>query len=219
MPGAAILLASLASAFAAGMAGVDVAPVGRSDLVAVDQGRTTGLGVGEADGLLRPPVTAWAGVAGDHVGWLFGFAMASRRTRTWTPDPAGGDDLVTNRRVTTLRPSADVRWYPQGRSGPALQPWAGLGLHVVAPVVAYTSDAWTSKEQAAWQDVADEDRARLFGVGGRVGGGCEYRFDGGVRMGARYDLGLHRAQVVDRAVVAATTLGHTTGQLTVAFDL
>ena len=151
--------------------------------------------------------------------WLAGFAAASVQTRTWTPDPVGGDDLVTNRRVTTLRPSVDARWYPQGRSGPAVQPWLGAGLHAVAPLVSYRSDAWTVKEQAAWADVADEDRARLFGVGGRVGGGCELRLEPGVRLGARTDLTLHRAQVVDLAVVAATTRVHTSGQLSLAFDL
>jgi hypothetical protein len=201
------------------MVGVDVAPLGRGDLVAVDEGRTTGLSVAEADGLLQPPVTAWGGVAGENLAGLFGFAVASVSTRTWTPDPAGGDDLVTNRRVTALRPSADLRWYPTGRSGPPVQPWLGAGLHVVAPLVSNTSDAWTKKEQAAWTDAADEDRARLFGVGGRLGGGCELRLDSGLRLGARYDLGLHRAQVVDEAVVSATTRASTAGQLSLAFDL
>lgn len=215
----ALLLLLAPSAFAGGMVGVDLAPLGRADLVAVDEGRGTGLTVGEVDGLLQPPLTAWGGVAREHVAGLFGFAVASVQTRTWTPDPAGGDDLVTNRRATTLRPSADLRWYPKGRSGPPLQPWLGVGLHVVAPLVSYRSDAWTPKEQAAWDDVADEDRARLFGLGGRLGGGCELRLDSGVRLGARYDLGLHRSQVVDLAVVAATTRVRTAGQLSLAFDL
>lgn len=218
MPGLlALLLAP--TALAGGMVGVDIAPLGRGDLVAVDEGRASGLGVAEVDGLLQPPITAWGGVAGEHLAGLFGFAVASVSTRTWTPDPAGGDDLVTNRRVSTLRPSADLRWYPGGRSGPAVQPWLGAGLHVVAPLVSYTSDAWTTKEQEAWQDVADEDRARLFGVGGRLGGGCELRLAQGLRLGARYDLGVHRAQVVDQAVVSATTRTNTRGQLSVSFDL
>ncbi len=214
-----LLMLITPAALAGGMVGVDLAPLGRGDLVAVDEGRATGLSVGEADGLLNPPITAWGGVAGEHVAGLFGFAVASVQTRTWTPDPAGGDDLVTNRRVSTLRPSADLRWYPKGRSGPALQPWFGSGVYVVAPLVSYRSDAWSQKEQAGWQDAADEDRARLFGLGGRIGGGCELRLESGVRLGARYDLGVHRAQVVDLAVVAATTRAQTSGQLSIAFDL
>ena len=212
-----LFTASVASAGT--MVGVDLAPLGWSDLVTVDEGRSTGLSVGEADGLLQPPLTAWAGPAGEHLAGLFGFAVASVSTRTWTPGPDGGDDLVTNRRVATLRPSADLRWYPSGRSGPLLQPWLGAGLHVVAPLVSYASDAWTPEEQEAWDDVADEDRARLFGVGGRVGGGCELRLVSGVRLGARYDLGMHRAQLVDQAVVSATTRVASIGQLSLGFDL
>ena len=214
---AVLMTTSVASA--GSMVGVDVAPLGRGDLVAVDEGRTTGLSVAEADGLLQPPVTAWGGPAGEHMAGLFGLALASVSTRTWTPGPEGGDDLVTNRRVTTVRPSADLRWYPSGRSGPSIQPWLGAGVHVVAPMVSYVSDAWTAQEQEAWDDVAAEDRARLFGVGGRVGGGCELRLESGVRLGARYDLGLHRSQVVDQAVISATTRAASTGQLSIAFDL
>jgi hypothetical protein len=208
-----------ATAHAGGMVGVDLVPMGRADLVAVDAGRTSGTFVGEDDGLLRPPLTAWGGVAGDHVAWLGGLGVAWTATTTWAADPAGGEDLVTKRRAATLRPSADVRWYPGGRGGHGVQPWLGGGLHVTAPFVSYRSDAWTLKEQKGWDEVADEDRARLFGWGFRAGGGAELLTPAGVRVGGRYLLGYHQSQDVDEAAIQVTARLAGEAALTLGFDL
>lgn len=213
----ALLLTSTAAA--GGMVGVDLVPMGRADLAWVDEGRTSGTLVGENDGLLRPPLTAWGGVAGDHLAWLGGLGVAWSATTIWSADPDGGEDLVTKRRVATLRPSADVRWYPSGRKGKGVQPWLGGGLHVTAPFVSYRSDSWTPKEQKGWDEVADEDRSRLFGWGFRAGGGAELRTAQGMRVGARYMLGYHQSQDVDEAVISVTSRLLGEAALTLGFDL
>ena len=210
---------AVAAAQASGMVGLDYSPAGRVDLVAVDESRTSGLLVGESDGLLTPPLSAWGGWTKERSAWLLGLGVARIRTRSWTPDPAGGADLVTKRSVSTVRPTLDTRRYLRDRSGVGVQPWLGLGVHVVAPVVTYESDAWTKKEQEAWSDVAQEDRARLFGYGGRTGAGCEYRTRDGVRIGGAVMMVWHQGQVVDEAIVAMTAQLSTRTVLTMGFDL
>jgi hypothetical protein len=208
-----------APAWAGGMVGVDLVPLGRADVAWVDQAKLSGTGVAETDGVLQPPLTAWAGVKGKQVATLFGLGVASSASTTWAGDPGGGDDLVTKRRIATVRPSVDLRWYPKSTAGTGLQPWVGAGLYVVAPFVNYRSDAWTVAEQKAWDDVAAEDRARLFAVGLRGGGGVEHRWASGLRAGARYFLVMHRAQEVDDDVVAASSAVRGEAALTLGFDL
>lgn len=219
MPGLFTMLFAAAPAWAGGMVGVDLVPLGRADLAWVDQAELTGTGAAETDGVLQPPLTAWAGTSGEQFAMLFGLGVASSASTIWAGDPGGGDDLVTKRRVATVRPSVDLRWYPRSLSGTGLQPWAGGGSYVVVPFVKYRSDAWTVAEQKAWDEVAAEDRARLFAVGLRGGGGVEHRWASGLRAGARYFLVMHRAQEVDDDVISVSSAVRGEAALTLGFDL
>ena len=80
------LLLMVANAWSGALFGVDYVPFGRADLAWVESGQVSGTQVAETDGLLVSPLRAWAGPAGSHGAWLFGFTGARISTTVQTAE-------------------------------------------------------------------------------------------------------------------------------------
>lgn len=194
-----LLLTSLTSsaAQAGGLAGVDWQPFSRGDAEWVLSGAGSGTRAAEDDGFLQPSLTAWAGPTTGNHAFLFHFAMVFDRAVSWT---GTGEERETNLRsqmVGSLRPGFDWRFHLKEVDAGGVLPWVSVGGYGVVPLARYRDEAFTEAEQAAWNEVAREDRARIAAFGARAGAGVEHRWDSGVAVGARHLLDLHRAQQVD----------------------
>jgi hypothetical protein len=211
----ALLLLSLIAGTALGgaLVGVDWVPAGRADLAWVDDDQLTGTLVGEYDGLLVPPLTAWAGVAGSRYALLGGLAAAWASTTTWSGDQA------TRALLAALRPSADLRRYLRPRADGEATPWLQAGAYTVLPAALYTSDTWTEEEQADMDETAAADRARIGGVGVRLGAGAEVAWTSGLCVGARYLLVAHRSASTSGDAATASALIRGEAALVLAFAL
>ncbi len=81
------MLLLVATALAADpIAGADFAPLGRFDLLWAQSEQPTGTFVGEHDGLIAPPLSAWAGLRGERYAWILSLSMARTATTTWTAE-------------------------------------------------------------------------------------------------------------------------------------
>jgi hypothetical protein len=168
--------------------GVEWRPFSRSDLVFVDEGRTSGTAVGEFDGTARPLFSAFGGLwFNKYVGMVFGAGMA----RLTSTSEADGVYVQTHQGV--FRPSIDLRfgWAEQRLHRPV--PWVLLGMYADLPSSRDVSDAYTTEEQTAADVSAAAQRARLGGFGGRLGFGVDYRLLPGISVGLQASAGLHRS--------------------------
>ena len=182
------LSGAVAHAGPTALVGVDWVPSGRGDLAWVDDGQGSGTLVGEFDGLLRPPVTAWGGPAWAKDAVLFGLGATRWSTTTWTADQK------THISMGSIRPSVDYRRYFRERTPGKATAWVGAGVHGNIPLVAMRSEAWTEEERVAMEETAATERARIGGFGGRAGLGAELWLPGGVGLGARWSATLHHQQ-------------------------
>jgi hypothetical protein len=161
--------------------GVDWVPFGRADLVWVDEGRSSGTGVGEFDGLLRPALTFYGGLdLGQNV-LILGLGVALERTTTWTAESrstvsAGG-----------IRPSVDIQrlWGPQQDR---VHPWFGGGFYGIWPVARDVSTANSQEQADAASDNATSTRFRIAGAGLRAGLGADFDIADGFQLGFRAHL-------------------------------
>ena len=184
------LLGTLLTASAADIVpigGVEFTPLSRGDLVWVDEGRTSGTGVGELDGSVKPALAAFGGAwFGPRIGVVGGLGVARLQSTTW----AG--ETFQSQHWGVVRPSLDLRVGITRRvlKRPAL--WANLGVHGDIPSARNVSNGYTAEEQ----ELADEDayleRLRLAGAGARIGLGVDYRVSKGLAIGATYGLTWHR---------------------------
>jgi hypothetical protein len=183
-----LLALSAHAAPATPFVGVAWRPLSRADLVWVDEGRTSGTAVGEFDGAVRPLLDAFAGVwFNRYIGLQAGIGVA-RATST-----SRVGEGYRQRHQGVVRPSFDLRF---GWMEPAVRrptPWFLLGVYGNIPSARDVSDAYTPDEQAAADATAATERARLGGVGGRVGAGVDYRVLPGLSIGALLTVGVHRA--------------------------
>ncbi len=195
------LLAFLSQALAVpehgrALVGLDYVPMGRGDLswTAAEQG--SGLLVGELDGVIRPPLTAWGGPRFGRAAVLGSLGLARQASTTWT------GDLKTHRAVGAVRPGLDLRRYlgAPSQEGPA--GYVQLGGYGSIPWVRYHSEAWSEEEALAMDEAETADRARIGGVGLRAGAGVEFWWPQGVAIGGRLFTVAHRQQ-------ATTTDGYT----------
>lgn len=170
------------------LAGLDWVPAGRGDLEWVAQGQGSGTLVGELDGLLRPPLSAWAGPAWDKDAVIFGLGVARQATSTWT------SQQKTHVALGSVRPSVDYRRYLRPREAGQATAWLGAGVHGNIPWVRYTSESWTAEEQAAMDEAAAADRGRIGGLGGRLGLGAEAWLTESLAVGGSWSGRLHRQQ-------------------------
>ncbi len=146
--------------------GIDWVPFGRADLVWVDEERTSGTGVGEFDGLLRPSLTPYGGLDLGRTTLVVGLGVALERTTTWTAESrrsvsAGG-----------IRPSVDLQRH-LGPDEERVRPWIGGGLYGTLPIARDVSTAYTDEEAEDAAEGATATRFRIAGAGLRLGLGAE----------------------------------------------
>lgn len=207
------LLLSIA-AHADTLFGVDWVPSGRGDIAWVEGGQLSGDLVGELDGLLVPPLTAWGGWTDAHDAVLFGLGGARLASH------ATGASSESIDVVATLRISGDYRHYLLPRQPGMPVPWAQVGLYGVIPSVRSEASALTEDEQAATDEASSEIAARVGGVGGRLGVGAELLWDNGLSLGARAVAVAHRASstLEDTTTVSTWIRGEAAIVLSFTFD-
>jgi len=182
-----VLLAALAHA-AEPYAGVEWRPLSRADLAWVEEGRTSGAGVGELDGTVRPALQAHGGLwLGERVA-LGGSVGVARLQQT-----ARSQDVWRQKHVGVVRPALDLRLAFADAAAQRAQPWLLVGAHVDVPSARDTSNGYTEDEQQAADRAATTERERLGGFGGRLGVGAEYPVTPGLSLGASYALEWHRS--------------------------
>ena len=161
--------------------GVDWVPFGRADLVAVEDEWTSGTGVGEFDGLLRPALTPYAGAQLGRTTVLAGFGVALTRTTTWTAESRASVSQGG------LRPSIDVQ-RDLGEGTERVQPWVGAGLYGIWPLARDVDQADSTEEAEAADEGAMATRFRIAGAGARAGGGADVVIADGFELGFRAHL-------------------------------
>lgn len=181
------------------IAGLEWRPLSRADVDWVVDERTSGLGVGEFDGVVSPALTAFAGAwVSPRISLTGGLGIARLTSTTWV------DEVYQQHHWGVIRPMVDVRiaMTRERRVGHPY-PWLLAGTHVDIPSARDVSNAYTEEEQAAADEVAYVERVRLGGLGGRLGAGAELRVNEVITIGASWSLGGHWA--VLRSSDARTT--------------
>ena len=203
----------LSLAHADGFFGVDYVPSGRADLIAIAEGQTSGTRVGEFDGLLQPPLTAWGGILRERRAWLGGLSVASWSNTTWA-----GSQQTTSRRGG-VRLSLDHRSYLVLPDPDTPSPWLQAGVYGIIPIAREHSDAWNDDEAEAMAAEASEARSRIGGAGLRVGGGVELPLKSGLSLGARVLVVVHQGWAFDDTGQSTSTAVRTEPALTVGWRL
>jgi hypothetical protein len=169
------------------LAGLEWRPLSRADLTWVAEDRTSGTGVAEFDGNVSPLLSAFGGLwLVDRVGLVGGLGVARLTSTTWS------GESWRQRHWGVVRPSLDVRFAPWKRTTGRPSPWLLLGGHGDIPSARDTSNAFSDEEEAVAEEDAKVERARLGGLGGRVGVGVDLRFAPGLVVGAQYAVLWHR---------------------------
>lgn len=170
-------------------------PSGIGALAWDDANQFSGTLAGEFDGVLRPPITVYAGWFNPRNAVLVDFAMVRFTTSTWA-------DTHSFDGVGSARLGLDYRRYlpaaPVGEGGGLghIDMYGDLGIYGVLPGAANSSDAYTEEDQASADEASGELRARIGGVGAQLGVGAGYRIGGlaGVTLGVRGLMVVHRTQ-------------------------
>lgn len=162
--------------------GVAWTPLSRADLSWVGDGRTSGTGVGEFDGVVDPALSAWGGVwMRDRWALIGGLGVARLTSTTWD------GDIWRQRHWGVLRPSIDLRWAAMKRDqAHPVVPFIDFGAHASVPSARDTSNGYSADEAEQADADATLDRLRLGGFGGRVGAGVDWRPRPGIALGAQY---------------------------------
>ncbi len=205
-----MITALLVTALAEPIVGVAWHPLSRADLVAVSEDRTSGVGVGEFDGTVRPSFQLFGGAwSRGRVGVVGSLGTARLSTTTFL------GETVQGRSWTVIRPSVElrVRLLARERRGP--KPWAFASTYVDAPIVTDTSNAYSEEEQDAADTRIREETARLGGVGGQLGLGAEIDVTDELSVGLQWGVGVHRGVLRDTAAVSVSTWLATDGALLV----
>ena len=198
LSGALLHLVGIPPAMAGPVAGVEWVPwVGRCRLTNPINSRAL---VAEGDGWIDPPMTAWAGYLGsvDDIGFQGGGRTQYDHTSGECGRRSRQNSNVGHGVSAWLGCSEDV-----GRR--RFDPELGWRRRLRLLTVRYSSDLFTDDEQAAYDQLYLDDRARIIGVGGRALMGTEVcgewtcgRF---WMVSGSGRVGLHRAQVVEDSVI------------------
>lgn len=181
-------------------AGVEFHPFSRADEVWVDEQRTTGTAVGEFDGVVRPALAGFVGTwIGPRFGLHMGVGVARIQTTTWT------DETFRQQHWGVVRPSLDLRVALLERRDRRPIPFVLLGGYADIPSARDVSDAYSEEEQAAADTTSQLDRLTLWGFGGRLGGGVDYRVLPGLALGAQVALGLHQSVLAGQDASAVSS--------------
>jgi len=168
-------------------AGVAWSPFSRADAVWVADGRNSGTGVGEFDGVVRPQLSAFAGVWLDHRFGISGSLGVARLQQTvWA------DEVFVQRHWAVVRPSFDFRLALLKRDRDVPIPWLLLGLHGDIPSAKETSNGFSDEEAELADENARISRAQLGGVGARLGVGADIGFGPHIRVGFNWFGEWHR---------------------------
>lgn len=178
-------------------AGASLRPFSRADLVWVQEGRTSGEGVGEFDGVVRPGIQPFVGAwFGPRIGLLGSVGIASVSTSTFV-----GED-ISRRSHTVVRPSVDLR---VGLREESPRVWTVASIHADIPSAVDRSTVYTEEEQEAADVAATNTRARLGGVGGALGAGVDVSLLPALSVGLQYRLELHRGSLRNTTAVTTST--------------
>jgi hypothetical protein len=207
------LLMSAAVAGPIPVFGVDWAPLSRSDLTMVEDGRTSGLGVGEFDGLVRPSLSTYGGAwFGPRVGLMGTLGIARLQSTTWT------GDVYEARHWGVVRPGVDLRVGLTRRIAARPTPWVVAGVYGDIPSARDVSNGYDDDEQAAADTAAYEDRLRLGGFGARLGVGAEIRPVPYVSLGLSFVGEAHWGVIRSAEAGVLSSLVSTRTSLLVAFE-
>jgi len=179
--------------------GVDWVPFSRGDLEQVEEGRTSGTGVGEFDGVLVPSLRFHGGWEGDRWAVLGGLAVARSTSTTWV-----GTDY-TQIHVGALRPSADLRYHLLRPTPTGAFPWVEGGLYGVIPSARNVSGAYTDEEQVTADEGSAVLRKTVGAVGVEIGPGFSWRFTPSLSVGASYHFILYRGQSLTQDTLSVST--------------
>ncbi len=181
-----LLCAAAHAAPPAGVLGVEYRPFSRGDLTWVAEGNTTGLAVGPLDGLVRSSLSAYGGVGlGARLQLLGSLGIARVQTTVRT------GEAVTQRHQGVVRPGVDVRVHLLEGGQPAL--FALGGVHLDLPSARDASSGYTKEEQEAADQAAAFERARLGGIGGRLGLGGTVELTPALALGLQYAVQWQRS--------------------------
>lgn len=194
--GVLTLLLTLSASAATPVFGLEWRPLSRADLTWVDEGRTSGLGVGELDGAVRPALSAFFGAwVSERTALLGSLGVARLTTTTWTDGEDGEPDTYQSRHWGVVRPEVDLRFAPWGHTrSPAA--YGLLGVYGDIPSARDVSNAYTDEEQQTADETAAEDRVRLGGFGLRAGIGAEVDLGRGIHLGGQYAVYWQQALLV-----------------------
>ncbi len=194
-------------------AGVEIRPFSRADLVWVEDGRTTGTTVGEFDGVVDPAVSAYIGAwLGPWIGLQGGLGIARLQTTTYV-----GESFY-QQHWGVVRPSLDARVALMRRRDRFPVPWAMVGLFVDLPSARDVSDAYSEEEQLAADESASIDRLALWGLGGRLGLGVDYRLLPGIAVGAQVTLGYTQSVLASQDANTVSSWLASSGALLLHFE-
>ncbi len=191
-----------------GLVGASWTPLGRADLAWVDEDQLSGTLVGSQDGLLDPGLSIHAGARRPRLDLLgeLGLARISSSQRTWLVEDEPPSRASSS--VMGLRLGADLRYRPRAPDAQAasIRPYLQGGVHAVIPTARRADQAWTAEEQAAQDEVAAADRARIGAIGARAGGGASLCWPVGACVGLRALLDLSRSAQASESSTQSTTL-------------
>ncbi|MFK7927295.1 MAG: hypothetical protein AB8H79_03855 [Myxococcota bacterium] len=195
------------------MAGLELAPFSRSDVVVVDDGRTTGRGVGEFDGTVWPNLRAFAGAwVGERVGLTGTLGVARSTVTSWA------DEVWVSRSVGVVRPSFDVRVSLLKRSDARPRPLLLVGAHVDVPTATVSGNGLSEDEQTQAELDAAEQRARLGGFGARIGAGVDFAVHDHVSIGFLWTARWHRSTYRSSELTSVSSWIGSEAAFTVAFE-
>jgi hypothetical protein len=195
----ALFLANAAIA-ATPLVGVEWRPLSRADLNWLEDGRSSGLSVGEFDGTVDPGLSMFAGAW-----WHPRIATTGRLGVARLQNTTQVGDVVTQRHWGVIRPGVDLRWGLMKPRDRTPYPWLLGGVHVDIPSARDVSNGYSKAEQKAADENATTERARLGGFGLRAGLGADYRPVPYVALGLQYALTWRRGVFLsdDRQAVSS----------------
>ena len=166
--------------------GLEWHPLSRSDLVWVEEGRTSGVVVGEYDGTVRPALSGFVGgELSPRVG-LSGTLGVARLTNTTLVG-----DVLRTVHWGVVRPGLDVRWSLAERHAGRPHALLFTGIHGNIPSARDNSNGYTDQEAEDAAAQSAVERERLGGFGGRLGLAAEVQIAPGLWLGAQQALELH----------------------------
>ena len=164
---------------------VDYVPFSRTDLYWTQEEWTTGTGVGPFDGLLKSTLTPWIGIRKDA--WTMLGTIGAARIATITNTGDGKHVYARSGLRIALAAQRNIGEPENAR------PWMGIGTSAIVPFARDQSDSYSSPQASEAEFNNSADRARIGGLGARIGAGVDLPFWDGVHLGAHTHLVTHAA--------------------------